>query len=193
MNSHVALERAVTPPSTGFRLPAAARRGARIAGAAEGLALGVAPLVIGARYLADDEYSEAGLAAIGILSAGAVVAAWVLPYLVARGFRVGRAGAVIWVSLAITTAAMVVTGAIAAAAAIGAVLVGVIVTWSGLLYQPSIVVAVIVTILLPTLLGMIVTPALARALNAKRIEGAADSAAAPALDTPAGELPAIRI
>ncbi len=146
--------------------------------------------MIGARFIVDGEYTEAGLIAIGILAVCALVAAWLVSYLLARRFRVGRAGAVTCVSLAITTGAAIITAAIAAVAAAGAVIFGVMVTWSGMLYQPSIVVAVIVAIVLPTLLAVLVTPALARVMNAERVEHVA---AASALDASSADLPAIRI
>ncbi|TAJ48423.1 MAG: hypothetical protein EPO52_09820 [Herbiconiux sp.] len=203
-------------PAPRFRLLPRARRGARLAGVGEGVVLGVFPLAIGVSYLADGNYSDATMISLGIIALGTLIAAWVVPYFLARTYRVGRAGAVTWASLAITTGAAIVTGAIATAAAVAAVLFGVIVTWSGLLYQPSIVVAVVVTILIPVLVGALVTPALARVLNARQAErivhseGAAEqvwhsaaasagssadipSPTAPALEAPSAEIPPIRI
>lgn len=170
MNPQVAIGQWSDAPVPRYWLATRARRGARLAGAMQGLVLGVVPFAIGERYVTDDDYSEAGLISIGLVALGALVAAWVVSYVLARIFRVGRAGAVTWVSLGITTGTAVIIGVLMAVAAVAAVLFGVMVTWSGLLYRPSIVVAVVVTILIPTLVGALVTPALARVMNGRRAE-----------------------
>lgn len=176
-------------PVAPFRLPTRARRGARIAGTVQGLILAATPVSVGRMYLVDQSYTEEATTAIVIATVAALIAAWVVPFILLRASHVGRSGAVAWASWATTVGTAVVVGALVVLIALAGLMLSIAVMWSAPAFDATIVIAAAVAAAVPVVIGACATPAFARTMNRRSARPTQATVAEP----PRVELPAIRI